>query len=413
MKKRIFPALHIAAAFMVFGFLCYGCPWLLTAREQSQLWLYNSDYLLHRLSENGGVARYAGEFLVQFDYSIFWGAVVTALFFLALEGVWWLVLRRIWQYYRKSPYPLWLRLLSLIGPILLWSLLLDINVQMTLPVAIFLTMLLSLAIPQRPVIAFPVTIGLMLTDWWVAGPVCLLLPLLAPWSLLPNASGPRTIGKGALRIAFLTILLMVVIRLYAPHTNYPLHRLLVGIDYVHDAGFAGTSEEQQYDLLVHLHLWERLLKVSKKQPPKSRACQYAVLLAEWKLWNTREAELRQSMQDTWGSLSSCAASFLMSDLYLQLGWINMSQRAAYEAMVSYPNYNCSGRALKRLTEMSLITGQYDLVRKYAGILRQAPFYHSWAEEMLQLVEHPERIERNVNCMRLRQIYHMTPDGMFY
>lgn len=173
------------------------------------------------------------------------------------------------------------------------------------------------------------------------------------------------------------------------------------------------AEEQQYDLLVHLGLWERLLAVAQENPPQKRSCHYAVLLAQWQQWNTGEGELRQCIRDTWGSLSSCCSSFLMSDLYLKLGWVNMSQRAAYEALVSFPNYNYSGRALKRLTETSLITGRYELVKKYALMLEQAPFYRSWAREALHMAEHPELIEQNVNCRYLRQTYNMTPDAMFY
>lgn len=91
----------------------------------------------------------------------------------------------------------------------------------------------------------------------------------------------------------------------------------------------------------------------------------------------------------------------------------MSQRAAYEALMSYPNYNYSGRALKRLTETSLVTGRYELVEKYAQLLEKAPFYRSWAQEALQMARQPELIEQNVNCRHLRQTYNMTPDAMFY
>ncbi len=415
MKKYLIPALYVAVAVAVFVFLGYKQPWLMSVREESQLWLCSSDYLWQRVSEPGGMARYLGEFIVQSYYQILLGAIVTALLFLAMLWLWWATLLRMWQYYRKVSYPIWLQLLAMVPTIFLGILLLDVNVQMTLPVAITLVVLLSWLVPKHRVIAFPIAAGLLLVGWWLAGPVIVLLPLLAPWTLMSdNKINKSAVGTGALRLVVLVLLLTGTIWLYAPCSQRPLRRLIVGIDYVNDnMKVIGTPEEQQYEFLMRLHLWNRLLSVAQQQSPKSRACQYAVMLAEWKLYGSREEELRQCYHDTWHSLSSCTASFLMSDLFLQLGWVNMSQRAAHDALVSFSNYNSSGRALQRIAEMSLITGQYELVVKYATILKQAPFYHAWAQEALQMAEHPELIEQNANCLRLRQAYREIPEGVFY
>ena len=419
MKKYLIPLLYIIPAVVVFAFLGYSHPWLMTVREDGQLWLFSGDYLLQRLSEPGGLARYVGEFFVQFCYYVAWGAAVMALLFLFMQWLWWLVVRRIWRYYHhkeglSGQSPVWLHFLSFVPHVLIWLLLLDINVQMTLPVAVALVLLLSLLVPQRGRLSFPVAVVLLLAGWWLAGPIVILLPFLAPWSLLPYKADRRGVAGGVVRLLILVFLLLGAIWLYAPHANRPMRQLLTGIDYVNNKkNMVGTPEEQQYCLLVQLHLWNRLISVAAKHPPKSRACKYAVMLAEWKLWNGREQELLQCLHDTWGSLSSCAASLLMSELYLQIGWFHMSQRAAHDAMVSYPNYNNSGRALKRLAEMNLVTGHYDLVRKYAFILEQAPFYRSWARDIRQMADHPELIERNASVMGLRSIYHQTPDGVFY
>ena len=108
MRRVTFLITSIALAAIVFGFLCYCQPWLMTAREQSQLWLCSIDYLGIRLSEPGGLARYIGEFFVQFYYYILWGAIITALLVLAMIWLWWLVVYRIWKYHRGTLCPLWL-----------------------------------------------------------------------------------------------------------------------------------------------------------------------------------------------------------------------------------------------------------------------------------------------------------------
>ena len=411
MRKYLLLVISIVLAAIVFGFLCYSHPWLMTAREQSQLWMCTIDYLGFRLSEPGGAARYVAEFIVQFSYYILWGAIVIALFAFAMIWLWWLVIRRIWYYYRETPCLLWLQIVSLIPLIGLWLALLDINVQMTLPVSVCLILLLSLLIPRQGVAVFPITIILVLLGWWLAGPVCMLLPLFAPWVLWCH---PRpSIAKGVLRFALLAILLTGSILLYGPYSDRPLRELFKGIDYKVKDEYLGIEEEQKYDLFVHLGLWERILAESRQTPPRKRSSYWAIQLAQWQLTDSGESDLRQCIFDTWGSLSSCSSSFLMSDVYLKLGWVNMSQRAAYEALVSFPNYNYSGRALKRLTETSLITGRYELVRKYASLLLQAPFYRSWAQEALHMVDHPELIEQNVNCKNLRQTYFGTRDALFY
>jgi hypothetical protein len=89
-----------------------------------------------------------------------------------------------------------------------------------------------------------------------------------------------------------------------------------------------------------------------------------------------------------GSLSS---AFIACDLAYQLYWTNIAQRAAFEAMEFIPNYNKSGRALKRLVETNIISGHYDVARKYIAILEKTTFYSGWAQKMRQLVDHPEQI----------------------
>lgn len=75
----------------------------------------------------------------------------------------------------------------------------------------------------------------------------------------------------------------------------------------------------------------------------------------------------------------------------QLYWTNIAQRAAFEAMEYVPNCNKSGRAMKRLVETNIISGHYDVARKYITILEKTTFYSGWARKMRQLVDHPEQI----------------------
>ena len=44
MKKYFIPLLYIIPAVVVFAFLGYSHPWLMTVREDGQLWLFSGDY---------------------------------------------------------------------------------------------------------------------------------------------------------------------------------------------------------------------------------------------------------------------------------------------------------------------------------------------------------------------------------
>ena len=55
-------------ALAVAACLLFVWPHLMVAREQSQLFLWNCDYLGERLMVPGGLAQYVGEWLVQFFY---------------------------------------------------------------------------------------------------------------------------------------------------------------------------------------------------------------------------------------------------------------------------------------------------------------------------------------------------------
>ena len=115
MKKFLLTTLfYLVPALAVFSFLVYCRPWLMTVREDSQLWQLGADYLLSRLSEPGGLARYVSEFFVQFCYYVALGGMVMALFFMVMQWLWVMVLDRIWTYYRQSAFPLWLKVLSLL-----------------------------------------------------------------------------------------------------------------------------------------------------------------------------------------------------------------------------------------------------------------------------------------------------------
>ena len=162
-------------------------------------------------------------------------------------------------------------------------------------------------------------------------------------------------------------------------TPYPLHQVARGIDYYWEGDKVGTYEEMAYDMQMRGHHWETLATKYEQVP----------------------------------ALKSVSSAFLLSEISLSVGIVNMSQRSAFEAMEAIPNYNKSARALCRLVETNIITGQYDVARKYIAILEETTFYRGWARKMAALVDHPEQIRKYPLYHRLKELYDNGKDQFFY
>ena len=150
--------------------------------------------------------------------------------------------------------------------------------------------------------------------------------------------------------------------------------------------------------------------------PESPAVHSAVLLAYHKTGEMGRMELMnnlvhdsQSVFSTNGvhfivNFGSVSSAFIVSDIALQLNWTNISQRVAFDAMEYIPNYNKSGRSLKRLVETNIICGHYDVARKYIDILENTTFYRKWAQSMRPLTDNPELIKNNSFLHEAQQSY---------
>ena len=69
----------------VFLFWLLGYPYALTYQEQYQLFLFSSDYFVERISIAGGLSDYLGDFVAQFYYVPWMGALALALLAVAIQ----------------------------------------------------------------------------------------------------------------------------------------------------------------------------------------------------------------------------------------------------------------------------------------------------------------------------------------
>lgn len=388
-----------------FCFWLFVCPALIMEREALQLFLWNSDYLTERMAVPGGFARYAGEFLVQFFMSESLGAAILAVVLTSVQWLFWRLLRRSLPSSNEHV----LFAVSFLPAIGLWYLLCDIDTSMTLPVAVLLTLGLMMLMPSKRGMSLLGSFILVPVGYWMAGPVAILIVFFhLRWLRKPFKK-----VRVSLESVLMALLLAVCVWVSSFYVPYSLSNLAKGIDYrTIQAGKIGTLEMMEYDCLQRQAAWRKIIEKAAKEEPNAKACQHIVSLAKYYQKEITPEGMKESLYKPSRALTDAVSAMMMSDLFFQMGFVNFSQRAAFEAMESTSNYNKSGRALCRLTETALVTGQYEVALKYISLLEETLSYRKWARYMRQLVDHPETIKDHPKYGPLQKIYRETEDELF-
>ena len=404
---------HVAVALLaivVFCFWLFGYPFIPVAREMSVLFLWNCDYLTERLVLPGGMAQYLGECIAQFFLNPVNGALAYAILFILAQKLSSKLLRQFFPNIKDKVR----FLLSLIPPAILWYVAMEPLIPLTPTIAALMVMAAGCAVmtiqsKRTRLIVLCLLIPVM---YWLTGPMAVLLTLCC------------------IRWIPVTATLFAVCLIGSSWlTPYPLRQIVRGIDYKwSDVRQMGTYEEMECDMLIRQQQWGKILK--KFPSPESPAVRNACILA---LYQTGGISYNELMSRTvvpiemyesspsvfcagdsygivyFGSLSS---AFIVSEIAYRLLWTGISQRTAFEAMEYIPNYNKSGRALKILTEISIITGQYALAEKYLSILDETTFYRRWVRKMRPMLANPKLIEQDTFMKRSRDSYLKTKDYFF-
>ena len=163
--------LSVLVGIVMFLFWYVWYPHALSYQEQYQLFLWTGDYFLEKISLPGGFADWVGEFIVQFYYVEWLGALLLALLFVALQR---LTLRLM---YSLTSYLLPLTsILSLLPVAVMWWLMGDINVMLSLPVAVVLALALA-CIRLRKSLSW-LDFLILPVAYWMIGPVVWLYVII-------------------------------------------------------------------------------------------------------------------------------------------------------------------------------------------------------------------------------------------
>ena len=391
MARYLSWGLSVLVCIGVFLFWYVAYPHALSYQEQYQLFLWTWDYFVERVSLPGGFADWLGEFIVQFYYLEWLGALLLALLFVALQRL----------TARLLPKGGWC-LLSLVPVALVLWLMGDINVLLSLPVAIVLALALANVRLSKPLSWMDVLI--LPIAYWLIGPVVWVYILV------------RVTQLGWKHLWSAGWLLAVQLMAYAwLLPQWPLQQVMTGLSYyripLHYPQWSGYDKDMyeliRQDYLVRNERWDEIVKRAGEYQVKTSFWSNCVNLAlsQKRLLADRMFDFYQSGENALimprtRDLTSMLPS---AEAFWRLGMVNSAQRYMFDTQESILNAKKSGRCTKRIAECMIVNGHYQTAAKQLNLLKKSLFYRSWAEEMSTMLGDEARINAHPVYGKLRKL----------
>ena len=378
----------VGIGMFLFWYVAY--PHALSYQEQYQLFLWTWDYLVERLSLPGGFADWVGEFIVQFYYVEWLGALLLALPFVALQRLTARLLPKSWL------------LLSLAPVALLWWLMGDINVLLSLLVAVVLALALACfrvrrSWPWADVLILPVA-------YWLIGPVVWLYVVIRilqlGWKHLWSAG-------------WLFALQLMAYAWLLP--QWPLQMAMTGLTYyripLHYPQWNGYDKDMyeliRLDYLVRNERWDDIVKRAGEYQVKTPFWSNCVnlALAEKRLLADRMFDFYQSGEDAlvMPRVRDLTSMLPSAEVFWRLGMVNSAQRYMFDTQESILNGRKSGRCTKRIAECMLVNRHYQTAAKQIALLKKSLFYRDWASEAEQMLGDEAKINAHPIYGKLRRL----------
>ena len=370
--------LSVLVGIVMFLFWYVWYPHALSYQEQYQLFLWTGDYFLEKISLPGGFADWLGEFIVQFYYVEWIGALLLATLFVALQWLTAKLLPKTWC------------LLGLLPVAVMWWLMGDINVMLSLMVA--MVMAIGIAGRVRRVVSLGKLgllgeIVLIPIIYWLIGPAVWIYVII------------RVIQIGWRQLWTAGWLVAVQLMVYAwLLPQWPLQQAMTGLSYyripLQYPQWSGYDKDMyeliRMDYLVRNERWDEIVKRAGAYQVKTPFWCNCVNLAlsQKRLLADRMFDFYQSGEDALvmprtRDLTSMLPS---AEVFWRLGMVNSAQRYMFDTQESILNGKKSGRCTKRIAECMIVNGQYLTAKKQIDLLKKSLFYRSWAEEMEKMIE---------------------------
>ena len=390
-------ALSVLVGIGMFLFWYVAYPHALSYQEQYQLFLWTWDYFVERISLPGGLADWLGEFTVQFYYIEWLGALLLALLYVILQQLTLRLMYSLTSYH--SPLT---STLSIVPVVMLWWLMGDINVLLSLPVAIVIALALACIRLSKPLSWLDAMI--VPIAYWLIGPVVWLYVLV------------RVIQIGWKHLWSAGWLVAVQLMAYAwLLPQWPLQQALTGLNYyripLQSPQLSGYDKEMyeliRLDYLVRHERWDEIVKRAGDTQVRTPFWSNCVNLAlsQKRLLADRMFDFYQSGEDALilprtRDLTSMLPS---AEAFWRLGMVNSAQRYMFDSQESILNGRKSGRCTKRIAECMIVNGHYQTAAKQLDLLKKSLFYRDWAEEAEAMLGDEAKVNAHPVYGKLRQL----------
>jgi hypothetical protein len=278
----------------------------------------------------------------------------------------------------------------------------DVNVLLSLPVAIVLTLAL-VCVRQSKTLSW-IDALILPVAYWLVGPVVWLYVIIRViqlgWKHLWTAGWLVTVQL----IAYAWLL-----------PQWPLQQVMTGLTYyripLHYPQWNGYDKDMyeliRQDYLVRNERWDEIVKRAGKHQVKSPFWCNCVNLAlsQKRLLADRMFDFYQSSADALilprtRDLTSMLPS---AEAFWRLGMVNSAQRYMFDTQESILNAKKSGRCTIRIAECMIVNGHYQTAMKQLNLLKKSLFYRSWAEEAESMMKDEAKVNAHPVYGRLRQL----------
>lgn len=453
MKQYINQIFSLIFGVAVFVFFAFFYQYHLYYQEQYQLFLFTSDYFTQTSYHIGGIASYLGSFLTQFFYYPKVGALIIAVLLVIIQE---LILFLSTMMKRQSYWTL----LTFIPSIIYWHMLCDENTMMTGVAGLIIALLAASAymLIENQWVRMVYLLLLSPILYVMIGGVFMIfifLSIIIEYFYFENMKSVSaiigTLGSIAIAVGlpylcsyfvqapldklywgfdwyrfpvvhssyYLTIwiptvlipMLFVVIPDMKKHaiicTFIQFTLVVVLIVLALYKGYNGPKEEiMHYDFLARSQQWEKIVQLAQKKSPNT-----PMSVADMNLALCMTGQMGDNMFNYYqhgpeGLMPDFERDFTLplvtSEIYYYLGFINTAQRYAFEAMEAIPDYQKSGRVIRRLAETNLINGEYKVTFKYLKILQKTLFYKKFAMRTMALLWNEKAINADPEYGWLRK-----------
>ena len=440
-------------------------------QEQYQMFLFDTGYFLERIVLPGGLADYISEFLVQFYYMPVLGGAIIALLLMGIQAAVWGLMK---QYGARHDFPGYL--LSFLPSIALWCAMGDQNVLLSFVVALFGALVIGWIHNRFHNRLVKVVFELVSTAlvYWFLGPVVFLYAALMIGDTLKNAKQKDSILSGIGYSVCILVLTIAWILLTTQTLQYPLYRILAGLDYYRYPGaisplpfvvmvwavvipFLGmipchqkslqklqqskvvivlsyvlvivaswfgikasfdemTYELIDYDFLVRTEQWDKIIEKAEKKPattPLSVSCVNLALSQKGVLADRLFEFYQNGGEGLFPTFTRDMISPVSTaEIFFRLGMVNDAERYMFEAQEAIPNYRKSARLTRRIIECEIINGNYQVAAKLLRRLQKTLYYRNWANQTMALLGNEKAINRHPIYGKLRKYREKKQDFLF-